>query len=97
MKMTFEMPCIKTCSVTECAYNHDKTCHARAVTVGDGTHPGCDTFFNCGKHCGSTSAAGVGACKVSACIFNEDFECQATEIEISSDSSGAICKTCKFS
>ncbi|MFC1467711.1 DUF1540 domain-containing protein [Verrucomicrobiota bacterium] len=96
MKMTIDMPCIQDCSVTECTYNHDKSCHARAVTIGDGTHPGCDTFFNSGKHCGSMSMAGVGACKVSACMFNTDFECQASEIQVDSDSSGAICKTCKL-
>ena len=93
MKMTVEMPCIRTCSMTECAYNHDQSCHARAITIGDGTHPGCDTFFKCGSHCGANHMAGVGACKVACCKHNTDLECQASEIMVGMDQRGAVCST----
>lgn len=93
MKMTVEMPSIRSCSMTECAYNHDQGCHARAITIGDGIHPGCDTFFNCGSHCGSNHTAGVGACKVANCKHNTDLECQAGEIMVGSDRGGAACTT----
>ncbi len=93
MKMNIEMPGIQVCSMTECTYNHDHSCHARAITIGDGSHPGCDTFFNGGSHCKSKNMAGVGACKVSACAHNTDFECQAGEVSIGKEGSGACCTT----
>jgi hypothetical protein len=40
---TIEMPDVDGCDATECAYNMKGDCHARAITVGDGVHPGCDT------------------------------------------------------
>jgi hypothetical protein len=93
MKMTLEMPCIQDCSVSACTYNHDQSCHARAVTIGDGAHPGCDTFFSNGSHCKSKSMAGVGACKISTCMHNADFECQAGEVSIGMGGGGACCTT----
>ena len=82
MKVTLEMPKVSGCSVTACAYNREKNCHARAITVGDGRRPGCDTFFNSTRHCQeSKRIAGVGACKVADCRYNKDFECSASEIE----------------
>lgn len=97
MKMVFEMPCVQTCAVSECTYNHDGKCHARAVTIGDGNNPGCDTFFSCGKHCHSEALAGVGACKVNGCMHNVDFECQAENISVGIGTHGkAVCKSCRF-
>ena len=54
-----------------CAYNVDETCHARAITVGDGLHAACDTFFVSDLHTrGTSNNAGVGACKVTDCRYN---------------------------
>ena len=39
-----EMPKVRKCEVADCAYNMDSTCHAMAITVGDGMRPRCDTF-----------------------------------------------------
>lgn len=83
-QIPIEMPIVKECVVTECTYNTNTACHARAITVGANVHPACDTYF-------STSAdhtkakeriAGVGACKMSDCSFNDDFECVAEEIRV---------------
>lgn len=83
-RIPIEMPIVRECSVTECTYNTDTSCHAKAITVGSNVHPDCDTYF-------STSAthtrarertAGVGACKMSDCSFNDDFECVAEEIRV---------------
>jgi hypothetical protein len=84
MKMTIEMPQIKGCAIVDCAYNLDKECHARAITIGDGVHPGCDTaYFNQGHHVKeSNRVAGVGACKVSGCTHNVDLECSASNISV---------------
>jgi len=38
--ITIETPLVSECSVTECAYNLNSDCHARAITIGDGVHPG---------------------------------------------------------
>ena len=83
MKLTIDMPIVSECSVIECAYNVGQACHARAITVGDGLHPGCDTFLSNHAHTRSVSTlAGVGACKVSACRYNDDFECSASDIRV---------------
>lgn len=83
MKITVEMPNVAECQVSECAYNRDQACHARAITVGDGVKPGCDTYYKTGSHVRkATELAGVGACKVSGCQYNDDFECQAANIQV---------------
>lgn len=83
MKITIEMPQVSACEVIECAYNVDSNCHARAITVGDGIHPGCDTFLMSDSHAVHyRKLAGVGACKVTGCLFNEEFECMADGIQV---------------
>ena len=83
MKLTIEMPTVSECAVTECAYNVAKACHARAITIGDGVHPGCDTFFRAAPHAHDTNrTAGVGACKVTGCTHNDDYECTAPMISV---------------
>lgn len=79
---TIEMPDVATCDARDCAYNKDGGCHARAITVGNGVHPGCDTFLSSQEHSKRSDGAGVGACKVRACKHNEDFECQASAIRV---------------
>ena len=66
MKITFDIPNVQVCEVKSCAYNNGgQTCHARAITIGDGIHAACDTFFVSDRHTRNTSdMAGVGACKV---------------------------------
>ncbi len=82
MKMTIEMPVVAECTVMECAYNLNTTCHAKAITVGDGIHPGCDTYLEGTTHTKRERLAGVGACKVIGCSNNEDFECIAQRITV---------------
>ncbi len=79
-----EMPKVSDCSVSNCAYNSNKACHAMAITVGDEPNdPTCDTFFQSSTHGGAKDAtAGVGACKAADCQFNEEFECSAPNIHV---------------
>ncbi len=78
-----KMCSVSECEVAECAYNMAKACHAMAITIGDGAHPMCDTFFKSSIHGGvKNQTAGVGACKVSACCHNTDFECEAESIHV---------------
>ena len=94
MKMTIDMPSVSSCEVNECAYNVERTCHARAITVGDGIHPGCDTFFSNATHTSAVKhIAGVGACKIAACMHNNDFECTADAIAVGREKSGVGCLT----
>ncbi|QOY96691.1 DUF1540 domain-containing protein [Massilia sp. UMI-21] len=89
-----DMPVVGACSVAECAYNTDNGCHARAITVGDGVHPGCDTFLVATPHTRDTGRhAGVGACKVSSCQHNDDYECTAEQIAVGHAGHGACCLT----
>ncbi|MGA7983147.1 MAG: DUF1540 domain-containing protein [Chromatiaceae bacterium] len=81
--ISVDMPAVEACSVTECAYNLDSDCHARAITVGNGTHPGCETFLGGSTgHAANSGIAGVGACKMTGCRYNVDLECAAENIEV---------------
>ena len=82
MKIEQELPEVRLCSIAECAYNRERQCCARAITIGDETDPNCDTFFSTVRHAQSPSAAGVGACKIYACLHNDDYECQAPNIVV---------------
>ena len=93
-KITIEMPFVSKCEVSGCAYNSEHNCHAKAITVGDGDRPGCDTFFSAPQHTRLvTLTAGVGACKVIACRYNQDFECGAESIEVGYVGNDARCRT----
>lgn len=93
-KILIEMPLVSQCSATKCAYNQNNNCRAKAITVGDGQEPGCDTFFTSKSHTReSTRIAGVGACKVSNCKFNTDFECTAGEISVAVSGTMVRCQT----
>lgn len=94
IKLNMEIPEVSSCEESRCAYNVEQSCHARAITIGDGLNPMCDTFLNSISHAHSTDQiAGVGACKVGGCRHNEDFECQADHIDIQTPNGKARCMT----
>lgn len=88
-----KMPSVSECAIAECAYNSNKACHAIAITIGDGNHPQCDTFFISPKHSGAKEKAGVGACKVSVCSNNKDFMCSAPSIRVGPEKNQGKCLT----
>ncbi|MGZ3693897.1 MAG: DUF1540 domain-containing protein [Bdellovibrionota bacterium] len=93
-KITIEMPIVSKCQINQCGYNVSNNCHAKAITIGDSTNPGCDTYMNSGSHNRETRRiAGVGACKVSSCKFNEDFECSAENISVGLNGKKINCLT----
>ncbi len=91
--MKIDMPVVAECSATDCAYNVNSNCHARAITVGDGVHPGCDTFFKHKHIINASQTAGIGACKITDCKYNNDCECVTDRIRVGRGSGGAICLT----
>lgn len=92
MKVTLDMTVVTECKVSDCAYNLRDTCNARAITIGDGIHPGCDTFFSNTTHTHEfNEVTGVGACKVLSCRYNQDFECGSEFINIGRNKSGVSC------
>jgi hypothetical protein len=94
VKIPLEIPDVQTCEVTSCAYNVAQSCHARAITVGDGIHAACDTYFISDRHTSEGSpTAGVGACKVTACRYNSDLECSAERIRVGVHENHADCLT----
>ncbi|MFZ5510711.1 MAG: DUF1540 domain-containing protein [Pseudomonadota bacterium] len=94
MNMTIEMSRVSACSINECAYNVNNNCHAKAITVGDGVHPGCDTFLQASRHTrDATRIAGIGACKVTACRHNDDYECSADQISVGRAAGEIKCMT----
>lgn len=82
--MPMKMPKVMDCTVSDCAYNSAKACHAMAITVGDNPNlPICDTYLQSSIHGGvKDMTAGVGACKTAVCSFNKDFECSAPNIHV---------------
>jgi hypothetical protein len=91
-----EMPVIKSCDVTECAYNQKNECHALAITVGDSRGPMCDTFWRMDTKGGDPAQTGhVGACHMSQCMFNMDLECQAGGITVAKKGNEPDCITFK--
>ena len=88
-----QMSAVQSCGVEECAFNRLMACHAKAITIGDGDNPRCDTFFKNGKHSAAQMMAEVGACKVASCAFNQDFLCSAGKIEVDRGSDMADCMT----
>ncbi len=93
MSVMKKMPSVSACAIGECAYNINKSCHAVAITIGDGVHPLCDTYFSSMTNAASKETAGVGACKVSICRYNKTFKCGATDIQIGKLSNQAACLT----
>lgn len=92
--ITIETPLVLECSVTECTYNLNNNCHARAITIGDGVHPSCDTFFGSRHHTkAAMRTAGIGACKIEACQFNDDFECMTENIRVGRSKDEISCLT----
>lgn len=94
MNITIEMPVVGECSIAECAYNTGNRCQARAITIGDGLSPNCDTLFCGSGHIHATKIqAGVGACKVDSCSFNDDLECTAEMITVGRVDENVECLT----
>jgi hypothetical protein len=93
--MAMAMPQVQKCTVTGCSYNTDTVCHAIAITVGQGAHPLCDTFYKTTHKGGVMDSTGrVGACKEEGCRFNKDLECTASEgITVSLHEEHADCIT----
>jgi len=90
-----EMPKIKECEATDCAYNKDRMCHAAAITVG-AHHPYCDTYNKTAASKGGVPDIGeVGACKVDNCVFNNNLECNAQGINVGMHEGHADCFTFK--
>ena len=93
-KVCFEMPVVTECMVSECVYNANSGCHARAITIGDSIHPDCDTFLAGARHAKSVNQiAGIGACKTAGCKFNNDLECIAENIQVGMSNNKANCMT----
>jgi hypothetical protein len=92
--LTIDMPVVAECLATECAYNVSMNCHARAITVGNSLHAGCDTFLPGSGHTHATDrVAGVGACKSTDCRYNEDLECMTETIRVAPKGEEVNCMT----
>jgi hypothetical protein len=91
---TIEMPDVSGCDASGCAYNTANGCRARAITIGDGAFPGCDTFLGgADNRAAAPRTAGVGACKVAVCKYNKDFECEASAIVVAAAGAPPACQT----
>ncbi|QUH02868.1 DUF1540 domain-containing protein [Saccharopolyspora erythraea] len=89
-----DMPIVNKCTADSCAYNQEHTCHALAITVGEPTHPQCDTFTTASVRAGVASATGhVGACHMGDCQHNVDLECQAPGISVGFHENTVDCLT----
>lgn len=94
MNIHIDAPPVAQCTMIDCAYNMERSCHAKAITIGDNEAPNCDTLC-CGSahvHAQEIHAA-VGACKVSTCSFNDDLECTAAQISVGRMNNSVGCLT----
>lgn len=96
--LTVMMPVVSACKIGECAYNAKERCHAKAITVGDGNRPACDTYLwlstPAAPHIRNQRIiAGVGACKVRSCQHNLDYECMADGIAVEHVNEDISCLT----
>lgn len=91
--MAISMPKILSCTVLECAYNIDSECHTIAITVGNGGHAKCDTYYKAANKGGAEIVGGVGACKAHECTYNKSYECSAPGINVARHTEHADCKT----
>ena len=94
-KWEIQMPQVTKCNVEDCAYNNERRCHARAITVGDADGSGhrCDTMMLSAEHCDRLEIAGVGACRATNCKHNRDFECETDVVNVEIARGRAECKT----
>jgi hypothetical protein len=93
MTQMLEMPRVKTCTVTDCGYNHDG-CTAFAITIGTLSSAECDTYVDsAGKGGMGKALAQVGACKRVDCTHNTDLECHAPAIVVGQSGDKADCLT----
>ncbi|MCP9999315.1 DUF1540 domain-containing protein [Streptomyces werraensis] len=89
-----QLPVISECEAEGCAYNHDHTCHAAAITVRDLDGPVCDTFMGADLEGGEPSTTGrVGACKMADCRHNSGLECHAPAISVGYEHEQVDCLT----
>lgn len=92
-RLTIDMPVVAECLATECGYNVGMNCHARAITVGNSLHAGCDTFLPGSAHTHAPQMGGVGACKSAECRYNEDLQCVADTIRVAPKGEEVNCMT----
>jgi len=94
MKISLDIPAVAECTAIDCAYNTERICHAKAITIGDTDAPNCDTLCCGADHVRAKDThAGVGACKVSNCSYNDDLECTAHSITIGMMNNHVSCLT----
>jgi len=85
---------VTTCTVTDCAYNSNETCHALAITVDNPTAATCATYTPREEKAGvEMNVANVGACKASACKHNKDLVCTASSIKVGMKDNAVTCLT----
>lgn len=87
------VPEVKKCTVSQCFYNKDNECCARAVLIGS-SEPKCETFIESHQHTKHPGQAEVGACHIENCQYNQSMCCHACgDIEIGFSNNQAWCNT----
>lgn len=94
--MDTKMVTVLNCNATGCSFNIRNKCRAKAITIGGGECPECDTSLMSDKKGGCIDViAGVGACKVESCKFNNCLECGAEGIQVKMHAGHVDCGTYK--
>ncbi|MFJ3956720.1 DUF1540 domain-containing protein [Arthrobacter sp. NPDC090010] len=91
--MTASIPEVSTCTVDNCAFNHEHECNAYAITVaGSADHASCGTFIDTSALGGLPKVlAHVGACQRGECVHNDHLMCQASGVRIGPGTDAADC------
>jgi hypothetical protein len=92
MTQTMTAVPVTSCSVEDCSFNCDRTCHATEVSVGD-VHQTCDTFtVSAASICDGQGR--VTRCLVEDCAHNDKAACcTAPAVGMRRHSAHADCAT----
>jgi hypothetical protein len=81
--MLLEKPPVRDCTVSDCAFNSARSCHAGPITIGKGEGVVCNTFLReAGPPARNGGEGRVEACRVYWCLRNRDMECIAYSIKV---------------
>jgi len=81
--MDQELANVKSCTVTECAFNDSWSCRSSSIVVGDHEKPTCSTYKKSASPAGDNNApTEVRACNIYGCLRNRDLMCTAYHIKV---------------
>jgi hypothetical protein len=81
--MDQDLPNVKSCTATDCAFNDCWSCRSPFIVVGDHEKPACNTYKKSDFPADDIdTVAEVKACNMFMCLRNRDLMCIAYHIKV---------------